>query len=360
MMRNLRLRNWSGWILGVLLCCWGCGPMPDMVSTEKKEGEAYSADEVRRMTVDQPFLLSGEYFRERDQEPKIVLDEVFDGKEKSPPGKSASKPAPKTEPVKQTAAVPSQTPAGTDASLESAGPSSPEAFAFPVKVGVVIDGERMAAGAPARIAGSVPQGMRGLPVVMADQEKVREVMTRTDCPGRRDLLCLSKALGLYPGVRMLVLVEAASLPKKPPGSVTVRMAVVDTGLLFRYPMIEAAAPVASESEVDTVLAGAMQRALAFAVDKSRVMPWYCRAFAYQDDIGYLTAGSRSGLKPGDVLTVLSPGKTAPSPTGIPAGWLPGEPKGKVRINRLFGPDFSVCALVEGEPPGPEDLLVMDR
>jgi hypothetical protein len=60
----------------------GCASAPDIASTEKSEGEKYSADEVRHMTVDQPFLTSGEYFRERNQEPERNLSELFAKKEK--------------------------------------------------------------------------------------------------------------------------------------------------------------------------------------------------------------------------------------------------------------------------------------
>ncbi|MFP4348614.1 MAG: hypothetical protein ACLFQY_10045 [Desulfococcaceae bacterium] len=362
-----------------------------MVNTEKEPGEAYSADEVRRMTVDQPFLLSGEYFRERDQEPKVVLDEMLGEKDrpaaesaaKAPAGGTASKPRPVKKPAadapgsrqaeKSMAAAeeprpdipPAKAAAPLKVSDRQAGAPGPEEgasgeFGLPVKVGVVVDGQGMAAGVPERISESVSVGVRGLPVVIADQDKVREVMTRAQCSNARDLLCLSRALGLYPGVRMLVLVESADLPDRIPGTVTVRMAVVDTGLLFRYPMMEAAVPVDSAAAVDTALAGAVQRALAFAVDKSQVMPWFCRAFAFEDQTWFITAGGRTGLKPGDQLRVLSPGKVVKSPTGMPAGWLPGEPKGRIRVDQLFGADFAACSLVDGAGPGPEDLLVTAR
>ena len=235
-MRNLSRMVRVGWLCGVLFCLAGCGPLPDMVSTEKEAGEAYSADEVRRMAVDQPFLLSGEYFRERDQEPKVVLDEVLKNKEKptaeavqNPPGAAdALKPrqaeksiAPATESRPEipsaTAAAPSEASDRKDAAPgPDRGPSGE--FALPVKVGVVVDGEGMAAGVPERISESIPLGVRGLPVVIADQDKVREVIHRAQCPIRRDLLCLSRALGLYPGVRMLVLVESADLPERIPGT----------------------------------------------------------------------------------------------------------------------------------------------
>ncbi len=390
-MRDLRGVFLRGWIVGVFLCFWGCGPKPDMVSTEKEPGEAYSADEVRRMTVDQPFLLSGEYFRERDQEPRVVLDEMLGEKDtpaaesvaEAPAAVAASKPRPVEKPAadarearpaeKSMAAAteprpdipPVKAAAPSEKSGRKGGAPGPEGassgeFVLPVKVGVVVDGQGMAAGTPERISESIPMGVRGLPVVIADQDKVREVMTRAPCSSRRDLLCLSQALGVYPGVRMLVLVESAGLPERIPGTVTVRMAVVDTGLLFRYPMMEAAVPVDSAAAVDTALAGAVQRALAFAVDKSEVMPWFCRAFAFEDQTWFVTAGGRTGLKPGDRLRVLSPGKVVKSPTGLPAGWLPGEFKGRIRVDQLFGADFAACSLVEGAGPGPEDLLVRGR
>ncbi|NJL59313.1 MAG: insulinase family protein [Desulfobacteraceae bacterium] len=55
-------------LLYLTLLIFGCSNAPDMVSTQKSGKDRYSADEIRRMTVDQPFLISGDYFREQERE----------------------------------------------------------------------------------------------------------------------------------------------------------------------------------------------------------------------------------------------------------------------------------------------------
>ncbi|WP_461833589.1 hypothetical protein, partial [Desulfothermus sp.] len=63
-------------ILPFLLFIFSCagigGEKPDIVSNTKVNGTLSNAD-VRRIVVDQPFLISGDYFRQRPT-PKDTID----------------------------------------------------------------------------------------------------------------------------------------------------------------------------------------------------------------------------------------------------------------------------------------------
>ena len=365
-MNQTVIRKWLAPVLtlGIL---WGCGPMPDIVSTEKKEGQKYSADEVRQMTVDQPFQLSGDYFRERDQKPSKDLGKLFSKKaEKKTDAKAVQtdkqQAAPKAETAdSRTVASTAPAPVSESASAPSTPASVPvtekkTAASFPIKTGLIIDKEKISSEAAQRILQALPRAAQNLPVISADREKMEEIMSRSACP-ERDLQCLSAALSLYPGVRMLVLIETFDLPKEKSGNIKTRMGVVDTGLLFRYPTMEINLPLAGK-DTDTAIAAILRQVLDFAVKKSEIMPWFCRSFSSDKGEWYVSAGSSTGLKTGQELRVISPGKVIQSPIGMPAGWIPGEVKGHLAVKQLFGEDFAVCTLKSGKGPEPEDLLVM--
>jgi len=133
--------------------------------------------------------------------------------------------------------------------------------------------------------------------------------------------------------------------------------LVDAGILFRYPIMEGAAPVKTASDVRPALSGVLNRVFAFAVKKAALMPWFCKPFGTESGEWYVSAGARSGVKPGDVLNIVGKGKTVKSPTGYPAGWIPGEIRGQVAVKALFGTDFAVVRSVAGASPEAEDYLM---
>jgi hypothetical protein len=73
---------------------------------------------------------------------------------------------------------------------------------------------------------------------------------------------------------------------------------------------------------------------------------------------HISAGQASGLKQGDGLWVRGWGEIVRAPTGAPAGWIPGERKGRLKVEQLFGRDFAACRLVEGKGPSAGDLIVL--
>ncbi len=359
-------------MLFLMLLWWGCASAPDIVSKETKEGDAYSADEVRRVTVDQPFLLSGDYFREKKQEKRIDLGNLLSKNESeskdsgveelsnskiqaqasNPPIPQASNPIPQASnpPIPQAS---NPIPQASNPSIPN--PSNPQPF--PPKVGFILDPESMTRETAKAILLATPQVAKAFPVIVADQDQIMETLTSTDCLEKRDLLCVSRAVGVYPGVRMLALIERFEIPKQMPGTVRTRIEVVDTGLSVRYPLIEITAQLRNKAEVNTFISQVLRNLFDFAVKKSGIMPWFCRSFSREKQSWYISAGKMSGLKPGDALRVVSGGKLVKTPAGLPAGWIPGKQKGTLKVDLLFGRDFASCSLTEGEGPDSDDMLL---
>ncbi len=363
--------------LFAILALAACGTRPDIASTEKKPGETYSADEVRYRTVDQPFMISGDYFREREQEPSIALDLSGDrskdsakkeGMEETGGAAETASAAESEAAVRQAeraapAAARSQSPAAASpqpapvppaplASEETAPP--PPA---PVKIALIVDEENIAPEISAALPAALIRAAEELPVVVAAPDRVTEVILGPTCPRRRDLGCLSSALSVYPGARMVLLAERVEMPGRYPGNVQAQVAVVDAGLSYRYPAMAVTAPAREAADARTAMAAMMHKVLTFCVDRADMLPWFCRAFSREGEEWYLSAGARSGLKPGDRLRVIPGGRVVRSPAGTPAGWIPEAPVGAVEVTLLFGPDFAAARLLEGRGPEPGDMVM---
>ena len=331
------------YIFLILLITWGCGTLPDIVSTEKEKGEKYSADEIRYLTIDQPSMASGDYFRERNQEPTIDPSKFFS---KSKTEKTTVKTEEKAETVSKKAKIKNtqQKPAS-------------QAVSFPVKTGFIIDRNNVGADTVDMIYQSAKLAAEGLDIIIAEKEMIDEVLAQTQCSKQKDLKCLSQALGIYPGIRMIILVKKYIIPAQFPGTLTSIIGIADTGLDFNYPFMEIKVPVNVKSDLDAIMPGIMRNILDFASRKSNIMPWFCRAFSHENNEWYITAGRQSGLKPGDSLKVIKGSKFAKSPAGIPAGWISGTEKGILKVQKLFSKDFAVCTLESGTGPDKEDILI---
>jgi len=320
----------------IFLCvslCIGCASAPDMVSTKKSEGEKYSADDVRKMTVDQPFLISGDYFREREQRPTIEFGKSEAETPKTvQPVQSAISPEPKIEFQKNASSA-----------------------ILPIKVGFLLS-QNVAASSAAAIFRAIPESAKNFPVLTMEQEEIAEILQNSDCLKNRDMICASQNLGVYPGLRMLIMIEQLDIAEKFPGHVTAMFSVTDTGIDFRYPVMDFGKTVQKQNDLPIVIREIMNSVFAYVVKKSEIMPAFCRAFSSENGKIYITAGKLSGLKPGDQLKVSAQGTLVKSPAGTPAGWIPGKQKGVIKVETLFGKDFAACSS-EGDMPTTEDIIM---
>ncbi len=349
-------------VLGLFIS--GCAPLssgPDVASEEKAEDQKYSSAEVRRMFVDQPFLASGDYFRERTRDNATGYNIEL--------GKKTQAVQERQESMEKRIARLEQGQGEKkdqeqELQAEEQGPEysisesvSDNGKVLQLKMGLLADSNQVAHEVAAAIEKAARQESSERHILFVSESKLREVLAPTDCLEKKDLGCISRVTGLYPGVRMLFLVESCSIPESMPGKASLRINVVDTGLLHRYPVIELSQEVQSREEARLFLQQAIHRVLDYAADRSGLMPRHARVFNVQGERCYLSAGEKSGLKPGMRLELVSDGELVTSPTGVPVGWMAGETKGLIEVDSLFGEDAAACSVVEGEAPEQGDYAL---
>jgi len=340
--RHQRRWKWLG-LAGLLIMLAGCslgGPKPDIVSEEKKEGQAYSAAEVRRMNIDHPWLLSGDYFLNRE-----YPSEQASGEEEAQQEKLEAR----VQQLEKKLEGGQPSPAGPESPADTVAPASDKTP--PVKIGFYLDvpasgGKRAAS--LVRAAGEAAAGAEALRLV--NHYSIRDILASTDCRAAGDYACMARNLALYPGVRMLVVAEQLQIPDKLPGEAALHLKVLDADLVSGYPDMEMTRRLKDRAAVPAFLQEAVHRAFAYAKNKAEIMPPHCRVFSVKNQRVFISAGKRSGLAPGDVLRVVSGGETVKSPTGLLVGWLPGEETGTLKVQALVGKDVAACAPLSGEMP----------
>ncbi|CAN2047290.1 Flagellar assembly protein T C-terminal domain-containing protein [Candidatus Magnetomoraceae bacterium gMMP-13] len=356
-MKNEKLKNMRLYLsLFFFMILIGCASSTDIISTEKAKDAKYSNDDVRKVTVDQPFLISGDYFREREQKPSIKLKSLFSKKSSDQP-KVYQNHENRIRLLEQQLAQSRSVEFSTPPKPVYQKATQPVSF-FPVKVGFIIESKNIDQETLEKINLAISKLSTGYPVFIIDMDEINENISNIDCPDEQDLICLSEAVKVYPGARMTAYIEKFKLPETMSGVINISISVIDTGLSFQYPAIEISDSVKNEADVHAFIAGALKGVFDFIVKKNEIMPWHCRSFSSENENWFITAGRISGLKKGDTLKIVQKGHIVKSPSGLPAGWIPGKQKGILEVNLFFGKDFAACSLLEGQGPEPEDLLLI--
>ncbi|EMP54480.1 hypothetical protein MSNKSG1_16021 [Marinobacter santoriniensis NKSG1] len=154
-----------------------------------------------------------------------------------------------------------------------------------------------------------------------------------ECSDLRSLAC-ARALAVYPGVRLMMIVKNRELT------------LIDPSAGAIYPSTE----LPSDNPADA--------ALKLAAERSTLSPWVLRAFPGDDGQLYISAGSDNGVTPGTELTVHEPGTLVRAPSGQPVAWRPGKTIGKARVVELVGSNLAVVVSKSGTSLTPDmDLLI---
>lgn len=89
-------------------------------------------------------------------------------------------------------------------------------------------------------------------------------------------------------------------------------------------------------------------------------PWEAKIIDIQNDKVFINAGERTGLKVGNKLDLVRPGKKVKNPTTNAMMQLPGTVVGLLEVESLFGTsevdEGSVCKIVSGEKPTLEHIV----
>ncbi len=330
---------------------FGCASSPDIVSREKAPGQKYSAAEVREILVDHPFLLSGDYFRERQDLKPFVLSDVLSGA-----GKESSQAVKESQEAqeKRLAKLEAAVFEGRRAAL----PLTGDVLRW--KVGFLMDPQGVPSYLADRLLSQADRLSVTYDVLFVHHRDLEQVLSQTDCLQRHDLGCIVRITAIYPGVRFIALVESLTVPSSFPGTARARFGVVDAGIGYRFPLQQMEMPLKAEPDVETFLELIARRSYEQALDHKDLMPWTTHVFSDQNGEFFVSAGHRSGLMVGDVLDIVPEGRLVNSPTGTPAAWIPGKVKGQLRVERLFGEDLAVGTLISGQRPEMDDWLVPVR
>ena len=346
----------------LIFFCWGCASSPDIVSTDNNSVTGYSNAQIREVTIDQPNLLSGDFFRERVQpvtstdvgsraassDEKIIStnQEALEKKVNALQDEVALL---KTAPHKTTAIVPEKFVQEKNNQLLVKGKMK-------LKTGLLIDRSKVLPSTVKKISLAADKFVETGEIVLVGNDEIYETLAQNNALESKDLFRTSGILTVYPGIRMLVLVENFTLPNAFPGMGSAMVSMVDAGLLYRYKPVKFEMPVKTDEDASRFVESILSSTFTRAIKSSQVTPWFCRVFSSEENFMYINAGEKTGLEKGMLLKVSAPGKQIKSPAGTPAGWIPGEVKGVLKVERFFGKDFAACSVVEGEKPTVYDYL----
>jgi len=85
-----------------------------------------------------------------------------------------------------------------------------------------------------------------------------------------------------------------------------------------------------------------------SADIVRATEWSCRVIKVEKDAVYINAGRLTGLQPGDRFQVFSRGKEIWDPvTKRSLGFAPGQLKGIIEVETLFGTDAAKAKIISG-------------
>lgn len=320
--------------LGLLVGCW---TPADMVSRRTEAESTFSADDIRTISVDQPYLVSGDYFRSRSLPSSEMIAEP-------PPSHAAAGPI--LEP-----GVPG------DGTQRNENKTPVPATTLKVKVGVLLDRD-----APAPLVQTLmlafEDAVNALPLVPVHSEDLETYLGAVGTPpSEKDVLALAEKAALYPGLRMLVMIDVVEAHPTRANAIRLRVDTIDAALGAAYPPAEFTLATEDAHGRSPAVNAMWQQILDTLLRRQQIMPWHCRAFSRQDETWFINAGRASGLRIDDTLSVIGSGRVVRAPGGLPAGWLPGTEIGRLKIVRLFGRDLAAAILLEGEPPALEQLLV---
>ena len=345
----------AGTVVFLFFLVAGCSGRPDIVNTKTSPDKTYSDAQVRQMSVDQPFWVSGDYFRKRQSSAAATQ------KNAAAEGKLKSEATISEQPASARAPTAAGSPAAGTAALDAAtaaGPANrPIRHGLKIKVGMLVDRSAVGPWDEKQLVESMLSLAPAFAVLPVLPGQIAESLDTSGCIAKNDLSCAAPIINVFPGVRMLAVVREFSLPTSLPATAHAQVAVMDTGLPVQYPPMQIRMAVKEKKAADSFSNLVIRTIFEMALDKSRMMPWFCRTFASKNKTWFINAGRRSGLKVGDTLTILSQGELVRTPTGLPAGWIPGDPKGTLKIVKLFGGDLAACRLLNGQEPSTEDLLV---
>ena len=177
-------------------------------------------------------------------------------------------------------------------------------------------------------------------------ESVQEGLRKATLAGKMSLAPNIKALGDALGVQGIVL--TGIMPPAGGSQGAMVLQVYDTFTGLQQDAIVAPGG-AGGVKPDSVNKFAQDNYLRLAGNLSRI-PWFGRVEFIKEGKVYLNLGQNSGLKVGDRLKVVEPGKEVVNPTTHSIlGYTADVPQGEVKVTELLGNSGAVALALNGGP-----------
>ncbi len=177
-------------------------------------------------------------------------------------------------------------------------------------------------------------------------DQVQEALRKAGAVGKLTLSPNIKALGDALGVQGIVLTGVVPPESGTQGAMVLQIYDTFTGLQEEAIV----APAGAEGmKPETVTKFAQTNALRVAGDLVK-MAWFGRVEFVKEGKVYLNLGQNSGLKVGDRLKVVQPGKEVVNPkTQAVLGYTADTPQGEIKVTELLGNTGAVGLPVSGGP-----------
>lgn len=222
------------------------------------------------------------------------------------------------------------------------------------KLGVYIAREDRGTLAAYRLINALDERAAEHGFTLVKPDELDDAVGGTDACGAETALGCPGLLSIFPGARLLVVVDPASSQGE---RTTVETRMLDTDFGITYDTVSTELALASDSASDAAVWS--ERTLDTAADRAAIAPWFTHTFALNSDNDmYISAGSESGLAVDDTLVVHGEGAVVRAPGGQIVGWEPGPEVGRVRVLQFVGQDMAVAEQVSGRMPKPKDRLTI--
>lgn len=190
-------------------------------------------------------------------------------------------------------------------------------------------------------------------IKVAPPDKVRAALAKAGVQGKLSLPRNLQALGDYLGVQAVIL--TGIVPPEKTGVEYLSLEIYDT--YYGRKVDAVLGPVGKEGATpEAVKRFAQDNALRVNAELVN-LEWFGRVEFVQGDKVYLSLGQNAGLKVGDRLRVVEPGREVVSPkTQASMGYGADVPKGELRVTELLGDSGAVATVLSGGPFRPNEKV----
>gem|GEM_PF-2118610 len=349
-----------------LLLLVACGTEKGATKAEKPQKELPTEEQSRHeweeQVVANPWMVSSDYFRQKEEGGGFDIGEWLQGRKELK--------AKQEETQKRLAELEKAAEGGQAASQEPEKGPSPLVVATQLAPAPTAPAEARLSQTPRFKAALVilPEVYQAAPdmkaalleavrsqfaghsqVFLVPPEEAEEVLIQQGLVvSPKNMAKIARTLGIYPAARLVVFVDKLTLHRKREkvdGSLdyTVVDGFSGRSITKGEEIGSASSGPGGEGQVLEELVAHIVLSLEKRADK---YAWLSRVAMVEGKRIYLSAGEASGLKPGDILAVYGPGREIIHPVAkVSMGFQRGDYKGKVKVLRLFGRDAAEATLV---------------